>query len=108
MGILDLITGGLGMGASAGKPWFQRLAQNTNMGDLLSQFGMEGVGRTQGNLGKMGQGSLQDFLSALKPQGGSPEGAPPQQAPAPMQGAGTQPPGLAALIQQYMQQQQGR
>jgi hypothetical protein len=112
MGILDFL-GGLGQAGAA--PWTQRLSSGLgHPGGFLQSMGLGKYGQQQtpGMGSQMGQkNNFVDFLHTLgqglqgqQPDGQppQPQGQPPQQQPPP----GQQTPGLAALVQQWMQQNQ--
>jgi hypothetical protein len=120
MGILDFL-GGLGQAGAA--PALTRLTSGLgSQGGMLQQFGLGRYG-TPGQQGpmqpgmswQMGQGNnFADFLHKVgqgltgqgqgQDQGGGQQAAPPPQQPPPQQPPPQQQPGLASLVQQYLQQ----
>lgn len=110
MGLLDFL-GGLGQANAA--PWAQRLTSGMGQqGGMLQQMGLGRFGgqTTPGMGQQMGQGNnFATFLHGLgsQLQGGQQgqQGQQDQSSPLQQQQAGQpQTPGLAALIQQYLQQ----
>ena len=109
MGILDFL-GGLGQAGAA--PAMTRLTSGLgSQGGMLQHLGMGRYGSPQkqgpmqpGMGWQMGQGgNVTDFLHNL---GSQMSGVPMDQPPQQQWGSQQQQPGLAALVQQWMQQNQ--